>query len=238
MNFNYLFFVYFGLMPSFVWLAYYLRKDSHPEPKSMITRVFLLGMLSSIPALFLELGFQSLLERFNLPAQVSYLLFIFVGIALVEELCKFLAVRMSVFSSSALDEPVDIMVYMVISALGFAALENILVLMGLGISAPLTQIAALSGVRFLGATFLHTLASAILGYFLALSYATKKQRIFNILKAFAFAILLHGGFNFYILESQGYLPFLIPLGIFLITAFFISLAFSRLKKMKSTCVIS
>ncbi|MBI1984857.1 MAG: PrsW family intramembrane metalloprotease [Candidatus Wildermuthbacteria bacterium] len=234
---NYLLFILFGLAPSFLWLLYYLRKDAHPEPKRMISKVFFFGMMSAIPALALEFGFQFFFDRLPLASFTSSVLFIFIGISLTEEVCKFMAVRLSAFSNSALDEPVDIMLYMVISALGFAAIENTMVLFGLNPDSPAFSIATLSGIRFLGATFLHTLASALLGYFLALSYSAAKNRRINIAKAFLFATLLHGFFDLYILKAEGTIKFFAPLAIFIATAFFISFAFGKLRAMKSACQI-
>lgn len=227
-----------GLAPSFIWLTYYLHKDRHPEPKQMVTRIFFWGMLSTIPALFFELIFKEFFSRLPVSESIGFILYIFIGIALVEEIFKFLVVRAFIYSNSAMDEPLDLMLYMVVSSLGFAAFENILILVGLGGQTLVSSIVGLSILRFLGATFLHTLSSAILGYFLALSYGTTKNRVLNLIKAFTFATLLHGAFNFYILKAEGIERIFIPLFIFIITAFFISVAFSKLRKMKSICSIA
>jgi RsiW-degrading membrane proteinase PrsW (M82 family) len=42
------------------------------------------------------------------------------------EIFKYLVVRFKVIKNPAFDEPTDIMLYMIIAALGFAAVENIL----------------------------------------------------------------------------------------------------------------
>jgi len=59
--------------------------------------------------------------------------------------------------------------------------------------------------RFLGATFLHALASGIMGYFLAASLLIKsKIRILFILGGLLGATILHSIFNYIIiLNSQG-----------------------------------
>ena len=56
------------------------------------------------------------------------LLYIFLGVATIEEIAKFLVIKIKVLKSSELDEPLDIPLYMIIAALCFAAVENILVL--------------------------------------------------------------------------------------------------------------
>ena len=51
---NYPLFLFFGLTPSVVWLLWYLRKDSHPEPKRFLVKIFLWGMLFTVPAIAIE----------------------------------------------------------------------------------------------------------------------------------------------------------------------------------------
>ncbi|MDO8530315.1 MAG: PrsW family glutamic-type intramembrane protease, partial [bacterium] len=167
----------FGVLPSIIWLFYYLSKDLHPEPKRMILEVFLLGMLSTIPVFFLQLGLSFMLKAFYflyLPPFLAEIIKWFVVIAFTEELFKYLVVRLTLFKSKELDEPLDIMLYMVVAALGFAALENILYLFSpieniVSFSAIVKTTITISFIRFIGATFLHTLCSALVGYFLALS---------------------------------------------------------------------
>lgn len=235
---NYPLFVIFGLAPSLTWLAFYLRKDSHPEPNRMIVRVFVWGMLATIPVLGLEIAFKFLFfDILFIPQGLALALYVFLGIALVEEILKFLVVKWQVFSNSAMDEPVDLMLYMIISALGFAGLENILILLGLGNLAPVSNIATLAVLRFLGATFLHALASGLFGYFLALGQFGHKHRTFAFFFGLTLATLLHGFFNMVIIEARGAEKILIPLVLFIITATFIGFAITKLKQMKGLCNI-
>jgi len=228
---NYPLFLFFGLVPSIVWLAYYLRKDAHPEPNSVIRKVFLWGMLATLPAIALELGLRSLFSFLPFSQEVILILYIFLGVALIEELLKFLVVRFAVYKDKALDEPVDLMLYMIIAALGFAAFENILILFGLGPSSPVSNIVALTLVRLVGATFLHALASGTLGYFLAHSFFDPKKKYWYVAAGLFVATLLHGLFNFYILEMQGAAKLLVPAVILLGLAIFVSLGFRQLQKI-------
>jgi protease PrsW len=227
---NYPLFFLFGLVPSFVWLVFYLRKDAHPEPNSMIIKVFFWGMLATLPAIALELVLRSLFAALPLPDIIILILYIFLGVALVEELLKFLVVRIFVYKNKALDEPLDVMLYMIIAALGFAAFENTLVLFGLESTSPVSHIAALTLVRLVGATFLHALASGTLGYFLARSFFDPKKKHWYFAAGLFFAVLLHGLFNFYILKIEGAAKLLVPALILLGLAIFVSLGFRKLKK--------
>ena len=232
---NYPLFFLFGFAPSIVWLLFYLRKDVHPEPNSMILKVFFWGMAATIPAIGIELALRPLLKLSLLSPQLLFILYVFLGIALVEEVVKFLVVKWKVFSNSVLDEPVDLILYMVISALGFAALENVLILAGLGPFALPSHIVALSAFRFIGATFLHTLASGMLGYFLVLSSINRKPSLLILLTGLALSTLLHGFFNLFIIKGGGWMHLGIPIIIIGSAALFLFLIISKVKKMKGVC---
>ena len=197
----------------------------------MIRKVFFWGMLATIPAIALELSLRSLFSFLPFSEEIILILYIFLGVALVEELLKFLVVRFSVYKNKALDEPLDVMLYMIIAALGFAALENILILFGLGPSSPISNILALTLMRLVGATFLHALASGTFGYFLAHSFLDKKRKWRYFVVGLFLATLLHGLFNFYILKGDGAAKLLVPAIILLGLAIFISLGFRQLKKI-------
>ena len=228
-------YILFGILPSIIWLLFYLRKDTHPESKRMILKIFFYGMLISLPVLLVEIGVEDYIDKtsLNFPPIVISILYWFLGVAFVEEFFKYLVVRGKVFKSSEFDEPADVMIYMIVAALGFAALENILYLFGL---AP-GEFFFTNLHRFLGAVFLHALCSAILGYFLALSLFYAKNRGKLLITGISIATLLHGLFNFSIMEIEGGLAFVIPILILLSLAVFITFAFKNIKKLKSVCKI-
>jgi RsiW-degrading membrane proteinase PrsW (M82 family) len=230
---NYLIFLIFGLLPSIIWLLFFLRKDVHPEPKRMVLKVFFLGALVTLPAIFIERGAFEVVSILNLP-QIFY---IFFGIALVEETLKFLAVKEKVISSPEFDEPIDSMLYMIISALGFAALENLLFFLSPEIM-PLSfqEILVLASFRFITATFLHALCSGLIGYFLAKSFFEIEKQFKLILTGLGIATILHGLYNFSLMSIEGFLKFLIPIIILISLAFFVSRGFKKLEKMKSICL--
>ena len=121
--FNYPLYILFGVLPSLLWLHFYLRRDVKPEPRLMILKVFALGVLSTIPAIFLEIAFFKEIKAFAFSSPVLLIFNVFLGVALVEEAVKFLAVKFGVLNNPEFDEPIDAMIYMIIAALGFAAGE-------------------------------------------------------------------------------------------------------------------
>ncbi len=221
----------FAIAPSLIWLAFFLGKDAHPEPNRMILKVFLLGALVAIPAIYLETSLEELLSSFALPRILFLLVYFLLGIAFVEELLKYVVVRIGALSNPALDEPVDVMIYMVVAALGFAALENILLLFGLIKIYPASDVFLVNGIRFVQAVFLHALASGLFGYFLALAIFRKKHAHLLTLTGLALAALLHGFFNFYIFTIGGknFFFLLFPVLPLLLIGVIVSLEFRRLK---------
>lgn len=234
---SYPLYIIFGVLPSIIWLLFYLRKDVHPESNPMILKIFFYGMLITIPAVLWEMGIFSQIEKFNLSPIWISILNTFLGAALIEEVLKYLVVKEKVLNSAEFDEPIDAVLYMIIAALGFAALENILILFPLGPGLFIGKAISISALRFLGATFLHTLCSGLVGYFLALAIFEKKKATKLIFTGLTISIFLHGLYNFAIMEVEGELKFLIALAILIGLAVFLTCGFKKLQKMKSICKI-
>lgn len=249
---RYLFYILLGLLPSLIWLSWYLRKDKHPESNSTIIKIFFWGMLLAPLAVVLELFLTWLIkpDASLLPfvAQLSTNGLLRVALAtalvpaLVEEYLKYSLVRFKFLKTSAFDEPTDVMIYCIIAALGFAAVENLIILFKIPFP-DFEQALGISGFRFLGATFLHALASALAGYYLAKGLLhpekTKKLAFFGL----TLAISLHACYNYLIISilrqetAQGKFLFtLITLALLLSVSLFIAFGFKKLKKLQSVCL--
>lgn len=234
---SYSLYLFFGILPSIIWLLFYLRRDAHPESNRMVLKIFFYGILAALPAILLEMGVLGFLEELKFSPSLLAFLNIFIGVALIEESLKYLVVREKVLDHPEFDEPIDIMLYMIIAALGFAAAENILILFSLGPVFLLGNVFTVSLLRFWGATFLHALCSGSLGYFWALAiFETKRGK--NLLAiGLIQAVVLHGLYNFSIMELSGKLSFLIPIAVLVYLAIFLYFSFKKLKKIKSVCKI-
>ena len=241
MDYKIIIYIVFGVLPSLVWLFYYLRKDVHPEPKRMIIRMFLWGALITIPVFFVQLGMTTMLNGFEINVVLKNLIYWILVIALSEELFKYIVVRVKALGSLHLDEPLDIMLYMVVVALGFAALENILYLLAPVGTISLDQLMGrtliVAFIRFVGATFLHTLCSAVIGYFMAISSCEVKFKKTFIVVGITIAVLLHGLYDFSIMTLEGYTKLAVPAIIIITLAFMVFAGFEKLKKLKGVCKI-
>ncbi len=235
---SYLLYILFGFFPSIAWLLFYLKADVHPEPKKEILAVFLFGALATIPAIILEVVLVDLFNKLPLSPLATAILVNVIGVALIEELVKYGAVwlkEQKLNQNSQLDEPVDLVIYMIVSALGFAAIENLLFLL------PIIQmnLAIMTSLfRALSAILLHTLCSGTIGYYLALSFCDPKRKKRLIFKGILIASSLHGLYNLFIIKSESNVAYLyIPLLILTGLAVFLYRDFKKLKKMGSVCKI-
>ena len=234
-------YIFFGVLPALIWLSYYLRKDTHPEPKMMVLKIFLFGAFITIPVFLVQLGILALLVEIKLPPYIISVLYWFLAISFTEEFFKYLVVRKWVFNNRHLDEPLDIMLYMIIAALGFSALENVLYLLptadNLSFNQTLNNTLVISFIRFIGATFLHTLASGTLGYFLAVEVYKIEKGGWFFFSGLLIASALHGLYNFSIITFKGTPQIAVPAIILTGLAIFVIWAFNRVKRMKSIAEI-
>lgn len=223
---NFILITVFAFIPSIIWLIFFLKEDLHPEPKRMIVYVFCAGALASIPALALQLIFQKFIAQ-----PLNAFLLLILGIALIEEISKFFATYLSVKNEPAFDEPVDAMIYMVVAALGFATIENLFIMGDKMYYLTLGNITAsinVLGFRFIGATLLHALTAALIGYYWALGRKLGKLKSRIILGVVA-ATIVHFIFNLAVYKFESTNLFYPSLFLIFI-AFFIFNDFSKLTR--------
>ncbi len=198
-----------GILPAFIWLFFWLLEDrAHPEPKRYIFYSFIAGMAVVFLALPLERFFQGFWSMGSFALFLSW--------ATIEELLKFGAAYFVALRFAVYDEPLDAVIYLVTAALGFSALENALFLWTPLQQGDILRAVVTENLRFMGATLLHTLASVTIGISLALSfYKPAALRKRYALVGVVLAILLHTGFNFFILQAGNSATFWIFLCIWI-----------------------
>ncbi|OGZ02329.1 MAG: hypothetical protein A2946_02415 [Candidatus Liptonbacteria bacterium RIFCSPLOWO2_01_FULL_53_13] len=224
-----------ALIPGFAWLFFYLQEDTHPEPKATVAKVFIAGGASAFVALAVQVALQhigfsfssdSIASSADITARVAVSIVLF---AFVEELVKFSAAYATMNQDPAFKEPIDAMIYMVVAALGFATIENIGAVHGnfSSYTGNLLAGAVFETVtfRFVGATLLHTLSSALLGYYWALhirNFGDSRPLFWGI----ALATVLHAVFN-YLIITYGNLIFAVA--FLSMIGFFVLGDFEKLK---------
>lgn len=172
--------------PGVFWLWYFFRLDRlEPEPLHLVRTSFLLGMAAVVPAALVEIPFSRI-------SQLATVVFV---APLVEELCKYLVVRLSVYRNTEFDEPMDGVIYAVAAALGFASLENVFYLLseygkGTGPFAMVTATRALLSVPG------HALWSGMWGFALGCAKFSDPQFARSlVIRGLVIAIGLHALFN-------------------------------------------
>lgn len=184
-----------GIIPSLLWLWFWLKEEENPEPKSLLTIVFILGMLGVIFALAIEKFIQAHVNSHELQIILW---------ATTEEILKYLAVLVILYRTNNAEEPIDWPIYLITAALGFAALENALFLIK-PFSLNGATVGLLTGqLRFLGSTLLHTVASGTIGIAIGISFFMHADwKRFSLFIGFLVAIALHSAFNFFIIRNNG-----------------------------------
>lgn len=209
-----------GILPAIFWLWFWLREDSRrPEPRGMILITFIAGMISVVPTYFIQ-------QFIGKAVQFEYALLILWPFA--EELAKYLAAHLSALRSKEFDEPIDAIIYLMTSALGFAAAENFFFLMR-----PEFSILSLltANMRFVGATLLHLIASGIVGVFIGFSfYKSQIMKKINLILGLFTATILHSLFNLFIIKGQGS-NILSVFGVLWLLAVLFILIFEKIKKI-------
>jgi RsiW-degrading membrane proteinase PrsW (M82 family) len=194
--------------------------------------LFGLGILIT-PLIWYGEGLYLKLLRIDMNASLTLLNIIFVygGIAVIEELAKFFSAYFILKRNKYFDEAIDAMIYLIVLALGFGLVENILAasqeIVNGSLLLPVFQTMSL---RFVGANLLHALSSGIIGFFWAL-FLLKKKKSNQLYWGLVLGIALHFFFNLAIIKFGGTAVFLVSLGLFFVTIGLLW-AFDLLKQIK------
>jgi len=215
--------VILAFAPGIFWMWLIYRWDRYqPEPRWLVVRTFLWGMVIVIPIAFIELllmfgrplfpGF----EKLSL-TDIAYQAFIVAGVT--EELGKFVIVRLITYKSVYFDESTDGIVYSSATALGFASLENLFYMLSHGWGVIL--------VRGPISTLAHVLFSVIWGYPLALQKIKHPRASLYLWLGLAGSAVAHGIFDFLLFTQTWYAVLVFPLLAGLVVALNTMLRHSR-----------
>lgn len=200
-----------SIFPSFI-LAFIIYKYDviEKEPLELLRKLFLVGVLSTIISLVLELGFDKLFFTKGEPLNYFQLFMkSFVGISIIEEGTKWLFTYFLTWKNKNFNYEYDAIVYSVFIALGFATLENLVAVLSKDFSggiiiALLRSVMAVPGHAFFG---------ILMGYYLGKAKRYSARRWVHKAKKFlwlsiAFPVLAHGLFDYFLFIGN-------KLGVFL-----------------------
>ncbi len=197
--------VLLAVLPTFFIVYFFFKKDNRkPEPAGKIVKLFIIGFISVIPALLIEVLFEEILKANGGVSGNAFAgAFIrgFVVAALVEESIKYFVVKKFAYRMREFDEITDGIVYTVTASLGFACFENLFY----SIDVEATSILLLRGIT---AVPLHAIASGIMGYYIGRSKFSRRS---FFLRGLFFAVFIHGSYDFLIFTGTYFAFLIIPL---------------------------
>ncbi len=122
---------------------------------------------------------------------------------IIEESLKFLLTYNICLRRKVNDEPIDASIYMLTSALGFAAVETALIISSPLAHGHLMDSFMAGNFRSIGPMLIHLISSAMLGIFMGLAfYKSRIKKFFYFITGFVLAVILHGLFNFFIVLND------------------------------------
>ncbi len=212
-----------GIIPAIFWLNFWLKEDNHQEPRHVILGAFLLGMAT----IFIAIPLEHIVNLF-FPNYTFVTLFLW---ASIEEVVKFGAAYMIAIRTRFNVEPIDATIYLITAALGFAAFENTLFLIGPLADGDITTGIISINLRFVGATLLHVISSGMIGVCTGLVFYKSKSIKHTMLGiGLLSAIVLHTLFNHFIM-TKGDNLLIVFSGVW-IGLIVVILALEHIKKIK------
>ena len=201
-----------ALAPIIVLLTYVYRRDKYEkEPKRLLAKVFIFGIIAVIPIYFIETALTNYWHNKYAFAdmQIRTAAFdAFAVAAFTEEFFKILVFFIFIWGNKNFNEKFDGIVYAVYISMGFAAAENLMYVLGNGFGTGI--------LRAFTAVPAHAIFAVTSGYFLAFAKFKSKGKILYLFLALAVPVLLHGFYDFILLaKSDTLLLIFIPYVIFI-----------------------
>ena len=177
----------FSLVPTLLLVAFVLYTDRKSrEPVKNVVLCLLSGILTiSVAGYF---------ENLVMPYFSNNTILTFVW-AFIEELSKIAIFFLFIFDNKHYDDIYDGIVYMILIALSFAGLENIMYAFS---ESTINDSMSLALMRDFTTVPLHVICGIVIGYFMSLGSFSKSKdkKIINFSLAIVVPSLIHGSFNF------------------------------------------
>jgi LPXTG-motif cell wall-anchored protein len=188
-----------AIAPGVAISAYIIFKDQYNrEPRRHLIISFLLGMLSVLPALGLEILASLLSSNFPIffKSTIGIAINAYFLVALPEEIWKFWMLLWYAYRKKEFDEPFDGIVYAVMVGMGFATVENI---------SYVSQYGQITGImRMFLAVPAHASFAIIMGYFMGKARFSAKKEQFLLFLGLFWAIVFHGSYDFFLFLQESH----------------------------------
>ena len=211
------------ILPSILIILFFVYSDKFREPRGQILKVFIYGILITIPAYFLNTYLNAF--WYNNFKVSEGLIGSFLTAAPVEEGLKLSILYFFVYKMKDFNEPIDGIVYGVTASLGFATLENFYYVYLLADYFQ-TSSMSLAIARSFSAVPAHAVFGVFMGYFFMRYTFIKKGD--NLFFAFIIPFVLHGCYNLFVTSN-----FYVSLFLIFIAWIIALKMYSKLKKIQS-----
>lgn len=205
-------YIIISIFIAWIWVDYFRLIDIFKKDDlSHLLIVFLLGAGST----YLVLKFDDLnLSIFNLYQEgilIHDLLYCIFKIGLIEELAKAIPILLTyAFFKQRLREPIDILAFFCVSALGFSAAENVMYF-NQGGPSMITGRAILASVA-------HMFNTALLSYgLIRIKFFHENKKLYLLIIYCLFAATSHGLYDFIIIHLQSSISFVLVIAYFFLT---------------------
>lgn len=181
-----------AIAPGIAICLFIFHKDAYNrEPKLNLILTFLFGVISIIPAGFIELYISNDKQNgiFSIAIRAFFL------VALIEELVKYAVLRLYAYPKKSFDEPLDGIVYGVVASMGFATAENILYIYQANETGNGVSVAIL---RMFLAVPAHATFGVIMGYFAGKAKFAAKNKSSLLVQGLIWSIVFHGAYDFFL----------------------------------------
>jgi protease PrsW len=182
-----------AILPGLAIAYWILQQDKYEkEPWRLTIGSFVCGMLSTAPAVAIQLMLRSEADPDASESLLQSLISCIFVVALTEELSKFTFLRLYAYTSDEFNEPMDGIVYSVLISMGFATLENIFYsLQGLPVAL----------ARAVTAVPAHAAFGVVMGAFVGIAKFLPNRKGQMITLGLVLATLFHGLYDFFLLQK-------------------------------------
>jgi protease PrsW len=177
-----------------ICLFIYSRKQYHKAPLGHLVLAFMLGMISTLPALLLQSLAEDVRDNPSRHSILYYIWYAVVVVAFSEEGSKFLLLRLYAYPKRNFTGPFDGIIYAVMIGMGFATVENIEYVIQFGMDTGLS--------RFFLAVPAHASFAVLMGYNAGLAKSEPWRSGWLLAKGLLIAVLFHGSFDFFVFMQQ------------------------------------
>lgn len=202
-----------AILPGLYLMKFVYDQDKiEKEPRDLLRKLFFMGIFSLLPVLVLEGLADTILKAVFTPkTTLFHLVECFLGVALIEEGCKYFFLKKYTWTHPAFDYRFDAIVYSVCVSMGFAVIENILYVLEHGLEVGIMR--AFTSIPG------HGMFAIYMGCFYGIAKLYENNGYTSatnssLTKALWVPVMLHGFYDFCLMDSaELVLVFFIFIGV-------------------------